>query len=83
MRRTIRRVVAESSSSLQVNHLGTALLSLLLLPRMVETSKESRSTSRLVIVSSEVHYWASIPAEVYDSLNPLAMLNSPKYRTST
>ncbi|KAG9310809.1 hypothetical protein JVU11DRAFT_8662 [Chiua virens] len=67
-------------SSLQVNHLGTALLSLLLLPRLVETGRKVGSTSRLVIVASEVHYWADIPKDVVESSNPLATLTSSKYR---
>ncbi|KAF8549693.1 NAD(P)-binding protein [Imleria badia] len=67
-------------SSLQVNHLGTALLSLLLLPRLVDTGKKFGSTSRLVIVASEVHYWAILHADVKESDNPVAKLSGPDYR---
>ena len=42
--------------SLQVNHLSTALLSFLLTPNLVHTAKTNDSYSRLVIVSSGVHY---------------------------
>ncbi|KFY86152.1 hypothetical protein V500_07825 [Pseudogymnoascus sp. VKM F-4518 (FW-2643)] len=43
-------------STLQVNVLGTALLALLLLPKL-KLSKTSADTSRLVIVTSEAHRW--------------------------
>lgn len=43
-------------STLQVNVLGTALLALLLLPKL-KLSKTSTDTSRLVIVTSEAHRW--------------------------
>ena len=71
---------AERGCSLQVNHLGTALLSLLLLPHLLDTGKRFGSTSRLVIVSSEVHYWAVLPEDVKASSNPIAKLSSRNYR---
>jgi len=40
-------------STIQVNHLGIALLTLLLLPYVATTPEPSR----IVIVSSEMHYW--------------------------
>ncbi|KFY04087.1 hypothetical protein O988_01008 [Pseudogymnoascus sp. VKM F-3808] len=43
-------------STLQVNVLGTALLALLLLPKL-RLSKTSTNTSHLVIVTSEAHRW--------------------------
>ncbi|KAF7538425.1 hypothetical protein G7054_g2970 [Neopestalotiopsis clavispora] len=43
---------------LQVNHLGTALVSLHLLGPLDRTSKELGSRTRLTIVSSENHFWA-------------------------
>lgn len=43
-------------TTLQVNVLGTALLALLLLPKL-KLSKTSTDTSRLVIVTSEAHRW--------------------------
>ncbi|KAH0834222.1 hypothetical protein J3R83DRAFT_11535 [Lanmaoa asiatica] len=67
-------------SALQVNHLGTALLSLLLLPHLVDTGKKFGSVSRLVIVASEVHHSAVIPEDVKESSNPVARLSSPNYR---
>ena len=42
--------------SLQVDYLGSTLLSLLLLPCLVDTGKEFGSTSRLVTVASDVRY---------------------------
>ena len=70
----------ERGCRLQVNHLGTSLLSLLLLPHLVDTGKRFGSTSRLVIVSSDVHYWAVLPDDVKESSNPVAKLNSRNYR---
>ena len=46
-------------TSVQTNHLGTALLSLLLLPSLRNTAAETSKPSRLVITSSEVHMWTS------------------------
>ena len=54
--------------SLHVNHLGTALLALLLLPYMAS----SPDSPRITIVSSEVHYWAKFPeAKATHILNKL------------
>ncbi|KAI1769884.1 NAD(P)-binding protein [Hypoxylon cercidicola] len=44
----------------QVNHLGTALLSLLLLGPLRKTSVETGGPARLTIVSSENHYWVKL-----------------------
>ncbi|KFH71559.1 hypothetical protein MVEG_01857 [Podila verticillata NRRL 6337] len=44
------------------NHLGTALLTLLLLPVMRKTASLNDSTyPRIVIVASEVHHWTQFP----------------------
>jgi len=48
--------------TVQVNHLSTALLSLLLLPRMLHAASQG-STPRLVIVSSGAHYLAKFDEE--------------------
>ncbi|KAK7757016.1 hypothetical protein SLS62_001032 [Diatrype stigma] len=45
-------------SNVQVNLLGTALLSLLLLEPLKQTAKNVGSPSRLTVVASEVHFWA-------------------------
>ncbi len=60
------------SCSLQVNHLSTSLLSLLLVPTLVRTAQSHNSQtptdwsfSRLVIVSSDVHFWTSFAGEEF------------------
>lgn len=45
----------EIETDLQVNHLSTSLLSLLLLPTLQKTSRSSGSPTRLTFTSSEVH----------------------------
>ena len=42
---------------LQINYLATALLSLLLLPRLKENAKAAGQPSHLTIVTSEMHMW--------------------------
>ncbi|KAF8526875.1 hypothetical protein BU17DRAFT_39929 [Hysterangium stoloniferum] len=65
--------------SLQVNHLSTALLCLLLLPAMLKT-KASGPTPRVVILSSDMHH-AAVPFE--EGLNPhvLKRLSDSEYST--
>ncbi|KAH9479748.1 Short chain dehydrogenase sol3 [Psilocybe cubensis] len=58
-------------TSFQVNYLATSLLALLLLPTMVQTAKEYDVTPRIVVVSSEVHYWAKIDPAILEAPNPL------------
>ncbi|KAF2711320.1 dehydrogenase [Pleomassaria siparia CBS 279.74] len=43
--------------NIQVNHLGTVLLSLLPLKPLKETAEKTGAPSRITIVSSEVHFW--------------------------
>jgi len=43
--------------NLQVNHLGTALLSLLLMPKLRNTAKNVGSPSRMTFTTSESHFW--------------------------
>lgn len=43
--------------NLQVNHLGTALLSLLLMPKLRNTAKNVGAPSRLTFTTSESHFW--------------------------
>ncbi|KAI0841457.1 NAD(P)-binding protein [Hypoxylon sp. FL0890] len=47
-------------SHIQVNHLGTALLSLLLLGPLKKTAAATGLPSRLTIVTSENHFWAKL-----------------------
>ncbi|KAF1843186.1 NAD(P)-binding protein [Cucurbitaria berberidis CBS 394.84] len=44
-------------TNLQVNHIGTALLSLLIIPVLKSTSQQTGRPSRLTFTSSEVHFW--------------------------
>lgn len=69
-------------TTLQVNYLSTALLSILMLPHLIETSAP-QSASRLVIVSSEVHYLANklSGADRWPSI--LEKLDDPDYCTSS
>ncbi|KAJ7487029.1 hypothetical protein FB451DRAFT_1337529 [Mycena latifolia] len=50
-------------TTLQVNHLGTSLTVLLLLPTMFKTAKEYTTLPRIVVVSSGLHYWVTIDKE--------------------
>jgi len=68
-------------STIQVNNLATSLLSLLLLPRMIQTAKDHSTTPRLVIVSSDVHYWADVERPALESPNFLKTLGSKEYST--
>ncbi|KAJ3525459.1 hypothetical protein NM688_g8399 [Phlebia brevispora] len=66
-------------SSLQVNHLSTALLSILLLPNLVRTAQKNGTRSRLVIVSSDTHFWTKFNEELLDSPSILEKLNDKQY----
>ncbi|KAF7796378.1 hypothetical protein EIP86_007555 [Pleurotus ostreatoroseus] len=66
-------------TTLQVNHLATALLSLLLLPNLIRTGQANGTTSRLSIVSSDNHYWVKLEEELLDAPNLLQMLNDEGY----
>jgi retinol dehydrogenase-12 len=65
--------------SIQVNHLSTALLALLLLPSQITTTA-SGPTPRLVILSSDAHY---LVGPVEDSSDPkiLEKLSDESYAT--
>ncbi|KAF8903501.1 hypothetical protein CPB84DRAFT_1845793 [Gymnopilus junonius] len=58
-------------ASVQVNDLSTFLLALLLLPRMLETAERHNTTPRLVVLSSEVLYWAVVERSLFDAPNPI------------
>jgi retinol dehydrogenase-12 len=69
-----------TEDSVQVNNIAPSLLAVLLLPLMVDTGKNYNTTPRLVVVSSEVHYWTTIPKEVIDAPNPLRRFGTdPEY----
>jgi len=65
--------------TLQVNHLSTALLSLLLLPRLKEAATKGSAHPRLVIVSSEGHHFVNIPERVVSTPNILEAMNREDY----
>ncbi|KAK7458153.1 hypothetical protein VKT23_010061 [Stygiomarasmius scandens] len=53
--------------TLQVNNLAPTLLALRLLPKMMETAKKYATFPRLVVVSSNTHYWSTIEKEIIDA----------------
>ncbi|KAJ7799135.1 hypothetical protein B0H14DRAFT_2388227 [Mycena olivaceomarginata] len=65
--------------SLQVNHLSTSLLALLLLPAMIKTAHQYSTTPRLVVVSSGAHYWLNINKNLYEDPEVLKTLGSAEY----
>ncbi|CAK5267270.1 unnamed protein product [Mycena citricolor] len=69
-------------TSMQVNDLSTPLLALRLLPVMVKTAQEHGTVPRIVVVASEVHYWAKISKEVAESPSPLSVLGGVEYCSS-
>ncbi|KAJ7663864.1 hypothetical protein DFH06DRAFT_1393669 [Mycena polygramma] len=66
--------------SLQVNHLSTSLLALLLLPVMIKTAQQNSTTPRIVLVSSGMHYLVEIEKGLYESQDMLRTLGGPEYR---
>ncbi|KZO93404.1 NAD(P)-binding protein [Calocera viscosa TUFC12733] len=62
---------------LQVNHLSTALLSLLLLP-LLESSTTPAHTARLMIVTSGTHKRTSLKANPPEDFNYILSLNDKK-----
>lgn len=44
-----------------VNVISTFLLALLMLPKLYESASKFKTLPHLVIVSSEVHFWTSLP----------------------
>ncbi|KAJ7708899.1 hypothetical protein B0H17DRAFT_916458 [Mycena rosella] len=68
-------------ASLQVNCLSTSLVALLLLPIMVKTAKEHSTLPRIVVVSSEVHYWYTFEKGLSEDPEILKTLGSAEYCT--
>ncbi|KAJ7120951.1 hypothetical protein C8R44DRAFT_877267 [Mycena epipterygia] len=68
-------------ASLQVNCLATSLVALLLLPAMIKTGQDHSTTPRLVVVSSEAHYWVEIPKDLCENPEILKTLGSYEYCT--
>ncbi|KAJ7780227.1 hypothetical protein DFH07DRAFT_865313 [Mycena maculata] len=69
-------------TSLQVSNLSTPLVALRLLPSMIKTAQEHSTQPRLVIVSSEVHYWHDIEKPVVESPEIVKTLASAEYCTT-
>ncbi|KAJ7183168.1 hypothetical protein C8R46DRAFT_1066138 [Mycena filopes] len=63
----------------QVNSLATPLITLLLLPRMLQTALEHATVPRIVVVSSDMHHYSSIPEMVLRSDNILTILGSAEF----
>lgn len=61
--------------SVQVNHIGTALLSLLLVPHLQASAQKYGKPSRLTMTGSEVHFWAKFPQR--NANNILEALDKP------
>ncbi|KAJ7302935.1 hypothetical protein DFH08DRAFT_57252 [Mycena albidolilacea] len=69
--------------SLQVNDLSTPLVSFLLLPAMIKTAQQHATLPRIVVVSSEVHYWVEIEKRVYENPDIIKTLGSSEYCTNS
>jgi len=68
--------------SIQVNHLSTMLLTVLFLPCLLKAASSGASPNpRIVIVSSDVHYWAKLSKEEVESENILQKLSDKSYCT--
>ncbi len=57
----------------QVNDLAQSLLALLLLPILLDTADKYDTIPRLVVVTSELHYWAKFDKALIDSPQPLRL----------
>ncbi|KAF9260800.1 NAD(P)-binding protein, partial [Marasmius fiardii PR-910] len=65
---------------LQVNLISTALHIVLHIPKMLRTARKYRElTPRIVVVSTDSHYWSTIHTEAIDAPNSLEFLNQKKY----
>jgi retinol dehydrogenase-12 len=67
------------SNSIGVNHLSTALISILLMPLMVKTAQNHDTYPRLVIVASETHSHVDITPEVRAAPAILAKLSDKEF----
>ena len=55
----------------QVNHLSPSLLGLLLLPLLVNTDRRFNTRPRVVIVTSDLHQYATFEEDIINSPRPL------------
>ncbi|KAJ4473610.1 hypothetical protein J3R30DRAFT_3406515 [Lentinula aciculospora] len=70
-----------SISELQVNALGPALHAILLLPLISKTANRHSVVPRIVVVSSEMIFFANIESDAIDATNTLETLSSQEYCT--
>jgi hypothetical protein len=63
----------------QVNNLCTSLLALRLLPIMLRTAEKHHTSPRIVVVSSEAHYWTELDNDVFGSQNGLVKFGKQEY----
>ena len=56
-----------------------SLLGLRLLPIMLRTAEKHHTNPRIVVVSSEVHYWAKLDEDVYNSPNGFVKFGKLEY----
>ena len=63
----------------QVNNLCTSLLALRLLPIMLRTAEKHHTSPRIVVVTSELHYWAKLDKDVIDSPKGLVKFGTLEY----
>ena len=69
------------SNRLQINHLGTALLAILMLPYL-SAAPSNPPFPRLTIVSSETHYWTQLVPEELEAPSIMKKLNDKSYCTA-
>ncbi|KZV80721.1 NAD(P)-binding protein [Exidia glandulosa HHB12029] len=68
-------------STLQVNHISTALLCILLVPLLNKTAQTFSVFPRIVIISSEMHFFATVEDKVRARPRLLETLSSQEYCT--
>ncbi|KAF9450190.1 NAD(P)-binding protein [Macrolepiota fuliginosa MF-IS2] len=61
---------------------SSPLLALLMLPRVLETAKRHNTIPRIVVVSSDFHFWTELEDKVLNSPNAFEILGSKEYCTS-
>ena len=64
-----------------MNHLSTALLTFLLLPNLFRAAQEHACRSRIVVVCSEVHFWANFNDKLLSHPEILKTLSDKEYVT--
>ncbi|PPQ80661.1 hypothetical protein CVT25_001623 [Psilocybe cyanescens] len=66
-------------STYQINYISGALLSLLLLPRMLETAREYNTTPRITLVVSRLHYFVKFDSNLINAPNTLRLHGHKDY----